>query len=100
MSYTITPPSNQYYYTTTTTSPTAITLTTGNSINTQISLPFMADLVNLTEKITRIEERLMLLDHNLDLESRWKKLKDLGDEYRMLEKRLLDMEKMNQLLKG
>jgi hypothetical protein len=55
--------------------------------------------VKLDERLTAIEERLGILRHNNDLEGRWEKLKSLGDEYRSLEKDILEKEKIWDLIK-
>lgn len=49
-----------------------------------------ADLVingkSLTETLTKLEERLNILNVNEKLESEWAELKELGDKYREMEK--------------
>lgn len=52
----------------------------------------------LSERLHKIEERLAILNQNPDLESRWEPLKKLGEEYRAIEKDLLDKEKMWEIL--
>lgn len=54
--------------------------------------------VNLTARLDAIEERLGILRPNNDLEGKWEKLKALGDEYRTLEKDILEKEKIWDLL--
>lgn len=55
--------------------------------------------VNLTERLDAIEERLGILRPNNDLEGRWEKLKALGEEYRRLEKEILEGEAIWNTLK-
>ena len=55
--------------------------------------------VNLTSRLDAIEERLGILRPNNDLEGKWEKLKALGDEYRTLEKDILEKEKIWDLLR-
>lgn len=55
--------------------------------------------VNLTERLDDIEKRLGILRPNNDLEGRWEKLKELGEEYRKLEKEILEKEQVWDLLK-
>ena len=55
--------------------------------------------VKLDERLDAIEERLGILRPNNDLEGKWEKLKALGDEYRALEKDILEKEKIWDLLK-
>lgn len=54
--------------------------------------------VSLTEALTNIESRLAILRPNPDLEERWDKLKELGDQYRQLEAELISKEKMWAIL--
>ena len=55
--------------------------------------------VSLLDRLDTIEERLAILRPNNDLESKWEKLKALGDEYRALEKDILEKEKIWDLIK-
>ncbi len=55
--------------------------------------------VNLTERLDAIEERLGILRPNNDLEGKWEKLKKLGEEYRKLEKEILEGEQIWDMLK-
>lgn len=55
--------------------------------------------VNLSERLNTIEERLGILRPNNDLEGKWEKLKALGEEYRRLEKEILEGEKIWETLK-
>jgi hypothetical protein len=53
----------------------------------------------LSEVLTRLEERLNILHHNEALEDKWEELRTLGNQYRELEKELLEKEKMWKILK-
>ncbi len=55
--------------------------------------------VKLDERLNAIEERLGILRPNNDLEGRWEKLKALGEEYRKLEKEILEGESIWDTLK-
>jgi hypothetical protein len=55
--------------------------------------------VRLDERLTAIEERLGILRPNNDLEGKWEKLKALGEEYRKLEKEILEGENIWDMLK-
>lgn len=55
--------------------------------------------VDIVDTLTKIEERLAILRVNTELESRWERLKDLGEQYRKLEAEILDQEKVYNILK-
>ena len=55
--------------------------------------------VKLDERLDAIEQRLGILRPNNDLEGRWEALKALGEEYRKLEKELLEGEQIWSTLK-
>lgn len=55
--------------------------------------------VSLSDRLDTIEERLGILRPNNDLEGKWEKLKALGEEYRRLEKEILEGEKIWDMLK-
>jgi hypothetical protein len=55
--------------------------------------------VKLDDRLTAIEERLGILRPNNDLEGKWEKLKALGEEYRKLEKEILEGENIWATLK-
>ena len=55
--------------------------------------------VNLSERLDQIEQRLGILRPNNDLEGKWEQLKALGDQYRQLEKEILEKESMWDILK-
>jgi hypothetical protein len=54
---------------------------------------------SLMETISKIEERLGILHPNPELENRWEALKALGNQYKELEKDLLEKEKIMKILK-
>lgn len=54
---------------------------------------------SLIDILDKIEERLAILKVNSELEHKWERLKELGDEYRALEKDLLEKEKIIDILK-
>lgn len=55
--------------------------------------------VKLDDRLNAIEERLGILRPNNDLEGKWDKLKTLGEEYRKLEKEILEGEDIWATLK-
>jgi hypothetical protein len=55
--------------------------------------------VKLDERLNAIEERLGILRPNNDLEGKWEKLKALGEEYRRIEKEILEGEDIWATLK-
>lgn len=55
--------------------------------------------VKLDDRLSAIEERLGILRPNNDLEGKWEKLKALGEEYRKLEKEILEGEDIWATLK-
>ena len=59
----------------------------------------LIDGYSLLHAINNIEERLAILDPNPELENDWEELKDLGNQYRELEKKILEKEKMWDTLK-
>lgn len=54
---------------------------------------------SLKDFMDKVEERLAILTPNPELEDQWNKLKALGDQYRELEKELLEKQKMWDILK-
>jgi hypothetical protein len=54
---------------------------------------------SITDLIENIEKRLAILHPNLELESKWERLKSLGEEYRNLEKEIIDKQKCWDILK-
>ena len=57
------------------------------------------DSYNILQAINNIEERLAILHPNPELENDWEEIKNLGNQYRELEKNILEKEKMWELLK-
>ena len=55
--------------------------------------------VKLDDRLTAIEERLGILRPSNDLEGKWEKLKALGEEYRRIEKEILEGENIWEILK-
>jgi hypothetical protein len=53
---------------------------------------------DIGELIDKIEQRLAILHVNVELEDKWKDLKSLGDQYRELEKEIIEKEKMWEIL--
>lgn len=54
---------------------------------------------SLSEILDNIEQRLAILHPNPELEDKWEKLKELGEEYRRLEKQILEGEQIWDILK-
>jgi hypothetical protein len=54
---------------------------------------------SLADAIDNIEKRLAILHPNKDLEERWEQLKALGEQYRELERDILEKEKIWETLK-
>ena len=52
----------------------------------------------LESGLEKIEERLAILHHNVELEDKWKDLKALGEQYRELEKYIIEKEKTWEIL--
>lgn len=67
--------------------------------DTEIDGDLIVKGVNIGETLSRIEERLAILKINPELESKWDRLKDLGEQYRKLEAEILDQEKVYNILK-
>lgn len=55
--------------------------------------------VDIGQALEKIEQRLAILRPNSDLEERWEKLKELGDQYRQLEAEILGQEEIHRILK-
>lgn len=53
---------------------------------------------SLTDMFDKIEERLAILHPNEVLEDKWEKLKELGRQYREMEKDILEKEKIWKIL--
>lgn len=54
--------------------------------------------VNLMDTLQKIEQRLNILRVDPQLESRWDKLRELGDQYRALEAECLDKDLIIEIL--
>ena len=54
---------------------------------------------SLKEFMDKVEERMNILHVNPELEDQWEELKKLGDEYRQLERELLEKNRMWETLK-
>lgn len=54
---------------------------------------------DIGEIIEKLEERLAILHPNAELEDRWEELKELGRQYKELEKDILEKEKIYNILK-
>ena len=54
---------------------------------------------SLMTMLRRMEERLNILTPNKELEAEWDQLRELGDQYRELEKKLNEQSKMWETLK-
>lgn len=108
--YTITYPANG-------TSSVPYTITYPSTDNWQISAPttlrplvvqgdaeitgdLKLDGVSLTKRFDKIEQMLGIVHSNLELEKRWQALKELGEQYRALERELIEKEKIWNTLKG
>lgn len=55
--------------------------------------------VSLTERLDKIEERLAILRPNEQLEEKWDALRELGEQYRNLEKEIIEKQKIWEILK-
>ncbi len=66
---------------------------------TEINGPLTLNGVDIGETLELINQRLAILKPNPELESRWERLKALGEEYRALEKDILEQEKVYEILK-
>lgn len=84
-------------------SDTINTSSAGRSLNVKGDAEFEGDIrikgKSLVESLEQIEKRLAILKPNPELEDRWEKLKVLGDEYRALEKEILEKEQIWKTLK-
>lgn len=80
------------------------TTTMGSAgIHVQGDAEFQGDIkikgVSLNDRLDKIESRLGILRPNEKLEDKWERLKELGDEYRKLEKEIHEGEKIWDILK-
>ena len=58
-----------------------------------------ANGIDLGEALQKIEERLNILRPNHRLEAEWDKLRELGEQYRQLERDMLEKLEMVEILK-
>jgi hypothetical protein len=72
---------------------------TGDGITMKEGADIKVGGKSLIESIEKIEERLGILRPNPELEDRWEQLKTLRQQYKDLEKELLEKEKMWKILK-
>jgi len=72
---------------------------TSNGIDLKHGTDITVGGKSLTDAISKIEERLGILNPNPQLEERWDQLKDLRRQYQELEAELLEKEKMWNILK-
>lgn len=79
------------------------TITSNNPLHVKGDAEIEGDLKikgkSLADAIDNIEKRLAILHPNKDLEERWEQLKALGEQYRELEKDILEKEKIWNTLK-
>lgn len=73
--------------------------------NTVIKGSLVADSINtsngsIEQRLTRIEERLVIFQPSLELESRWDTLRELRKQYLELEKDILEQEEIIRILKN
>jgi hypothetical protein len=83
-------------YTTTLSATSASRLTVDGSITVTDDID-IGDK-SLKKTLQRIEDRLNILTINPELEEQWEELRVLGDEYRKLEERLKQMNKVWDIL--
>jgi hypothetical protein len=100
--------SNGYTYTTTGTGTgnpwiTTDTIDGYNTLSVKGNADFDSDITvkgrSLTEFMDSVEQRLNILRPNSDLEQEWDQLRELGEQYRALEKQLAEKSQMWKTLK-
>lgn len=67
--------------------------------HTEIQGTLKVNGVDVAKTLEQINQRLAILSTNPELESRWERLKALADEYRNLEKEIMEQEKIYDILK-
>lgn len=85
---------------------TSINTVSANTTPNKITFPSDAEFhgkltvggKDISELLEKIEERLAILHPNVELEDKWKDLKALGEQYRELEKEIIEKEKMWEIL--
>jgi hypothetical protein len=55
--------------------------------------------VSLNDTLRSIQDRLNMLQPNLEVEQEWDQLRDLGEQYRELEKQLIQKQRAWDLLR-
>ena len=53
---------------------------------------------SLTALLSEIEQRLSIIHRNMELESRWSRLRELAEEYKKVETELIEKEKIVSIL--
>ena len=97
--------SNGYTYITNTTGASDSWLNTNisNTLSVKGDAEFDGEVTvkgrSLAEFMESVEQRLRILRPNPDLEAEWDQLRVLGDQYRELEKQLIEKDQMWQTLK-
>ena len=100
--------SNGYTYTTTGTGAGSPWITTDaidgyNTLSVKGNADFDSDITvkgrSLTEFMDSVEQRLNILRPNPELEQEWDRLRELGEQYRELEKQLTEKSQMWATLK-
>lgn len=100
--------SNQSVYSITATnqSSTIYTVPQDNSalyVQGNVKIDADKDLIlgghSLKSRLDKIEQRLGIVNRNSELESRWSSLRELGEQYRLLEAELLERELVWNTLK-
>jgi hypothetical protein len=100
--------SDGYTYTTTSTGTgnpwiTADTIDGYNTLSVRGNADFDSDITvkgrSLTEFMDSVEQRLNILRPNPELEQEWDQLRELGEQYRALEKQLAEKSQMWKTLK-
>lgn len=64
----------------------------------EVAGTFILNGKDVEKRLKKIEERLDILQSNHELESRWDKLKEIGNQYRKLEQELIETEKVIAIL--
>jgi hypothetical protein len=99
---------NAYTYTTTGTGASSPWVTTDtidgyNTLSVKGNADFDSDITvkgrSLTEFMESVEQRLNILRPNTELEKEWDQLRELGEQYRELEKQLTEKSQMWATLK-
>jgi len=57
------------------------------------------EITKVIDSLERIEQRLAILERNVELEKRWIELRELGERYTALEKEILEKEQIWDELK-